>query len=135
MVGHRSLVLLAQVSFNWCSSRYAITNVADAFAGRYNAFTCVTFQGEGFTLGSPTEFGVWSNDKPVRNVTTIPPVPGETFASSRSPEIAIKTSAKHRLGSRCPSYLSASIWGWQDHDSCTCGRLTDLKGPSLLERE
>lgn len=44
--------------------------------GRYNAFTCVTFVGEGFTLGSPTEFGVWSDDTPVRNVTAVPPVPG-----------------------------------------------------------
>jgi hypothetical protein len=52
-------------------------NVVDTSVGRYNAFTCVTFKGEGFTLGAPTEYGVWSANTPVRNVTTVPPVPGK----------------------------------------------------------
>ncbi|KAF8876853.1 glycoside hydrolase family 92 protein [Infundibulicybe gibba] len=39
--------------------------------GRYSAFTCVSFKGEGFTLGKPTEYGVWLADFPVRGTTNI----------------------------------------------------------------
>ena len=34
--------------------------------GRYRAFTCVTFRGDGFELGKPTEYGVWLADFPVQ---------------------------------------------------------------------
>ncbi|KAJ2917985.1 hypothetical protein MD484_g2436, partial [Candolleomyces efflorescens] len=34
--------------------------------GRYKAFVCVTFRGEGYELGKPTEFGAYSNNYPVR---------------------------------------------------------------------
>lgn len=41
------------------------------FAGRYEAFTCVSFQGDGYTLGKPTEYGVWLSNYPVRDKTNI----------------------------------------------------------------
>ena len=58
---------------------HSVTNITHVLIGQYNAFTCVTFKGEGFTLGAPTEYGVWSGDKPIRNTTTVPPVPGEAL--------------------------------------------------------
>ncbi|KAF9009539.1 glycoside hydrolase family 92 protein [Cyathus striatus] len=39
--------------------------------GRYRAFTCVTFKGDGFSLQKPTEFGAWLADFPVRGTTDI----------------------------------------------------------------
>ncbi|KAF9558968.1 glycoside hydrolase family 92 protein [Agrocybe pediades] len=39
--------------------------------GRYNAFTCVDFKAEGFTLGKPTEYGVWLSNFPVRGTTNL----------------------------------------------------------------
>lgn len=39
--------------------------------GRYSAFACADFRGEGFTLGAPTEFGVWLADFPVQGTTDI----------------------------------------------------------------
>ncbi|KAJ3768583.1 glycoside hydrolase family 92 protein [Lentinula raphanica] len=39
--------------------------------GRYTAFTCVDFGGEGFELGSPTEFGTWLGNFPVQGQTDI----------------------------------------------------------------
>ncbi|KAI0081607.1 glycoside hydrolase family 92 protein [Panus rudis PR-1116 ss-1] len=41
--------------------------------GRYNAFTCVDFQGEGFELGKPQEFGTWVGNTATQNTTTITP--------------------------------------------------------------
>jgi len=74
----------------------SITNVTNIVGGRYNAFTCVTFKGEGFTLGAPTEFGVWSDDAPVRDTTTVPPKPpGETINSR--PRFAPRTKTHHDL--------------------------------------
>ncbi|TCD69013.1 hypothetical protein EIP91_009076 [Steccherinum ochraceum] len=37
--------------------------------GRYEAFTCVDFKGDGFTLGSPKEHGVWLENFPVQDTT------------------------------------------------------------------
>ncbi|KAJ2924654.1 hypothetical protein H1R20_g12427, partial [Candolleomyces eurysporus] len=34
--------------------------------GRYKAYVCVTFRGEGYELGKPTEYGAYSNNYPVR---------------------------------------------------------------------
>ncbi|KJA21326.1 glycoside hydrolase family 92 protein [Hypholoma sublateritium FD-334 SS-4] len=39
--------------------------------GRYNAFTCVDFKAEGYTLGAPTEYGVWLSNFPVRGSTNL----------------------------------------------------------------
>ncbi|KAF5372699.1 hypothetical protein D9615_009852 [Tricholomella constricta] len=39
--------------------------------GRYEAFTCVTFKGEGYDLGKPIEYGVWQGNFPVRGTTDI----------------------------------------------------------------
>ncbi|KAF9483277.1 glycoside hydrolase family 92 protein [Pholiota conissans] len=39
--------------------------------GRYNAFTCVDFKAEGYTLGTPTEYGVWLSNFPVRGSTNL----------------------------------------------------------------
>ncbi|KAF5328370.1 hypothetical protein D9619_013241 [Psilocybe cf. subviscida] len=39
--------------------------------GRYNAFTCVDFKAEGYTLGKPTESGVWLSNFPVRGSTNL----------------------------------------------------------------
>ncbi|KAG6916146.1 hypothetical protein DXG01_008297 [Tephrocybe rancida] len=39
--------------------------------GRYRAFTCVTFKGEGYNLGKPTEYGIWLGNTPVRGMTNI----------------------------------------------------------------
>ncbi|KAH9474533.1 putative secreted glycosidase [Psilocybe cubensis] len=39
--------------------------------GRYSAFTCVDFKAEGFTLGKPTEYGVWLSNFPVRGTTNL----------------------------------------------------------------
>ncbi|KAF9461880.1 glycoside hydrolase family 92 protein [Collybia nuda] len=39
--------------------------------GRYEAFTCVSFKGDGFDLGKPTEFGAWLADFPVKGTTNI----------------------------------------------------------------
>ncbi|KNZ74745.1 hypothetical protein J132_06286 [Termitomyces sp. J132] len=39
--------------------------------GRYSTFTCVTFKGEGYDLGKPTEYGIWLGDFPVRGATNI----------------------------------------------------------------
>ncbi|XP_006459729.1 hypothetical protein AGABI2DRAFT_191588 [Agaricus bisporus var. bisporus H97] len=37
--------------------------------GRYSAFTCVTFKGDGFDLGKPTEYGAWLADFPILGTT------------------------------------------------------------------
>ncbi|KAF9448478.1 glycoside hydrolase family 92 protein [Macrolepiota fuliginosa MF-IS2] len=39
--------------------------------GRYSAFTCVTFKGDGFDLGKPTEYGAWLADFPIQGTTNI----------------------------------------------------------------
>ncbi|RDB16520.1 hypothetical protein Hypma_002899 [Hypsizygus marmoreus] len=39
--------------------------------GRYEAFTCVSFKGDGFELGKPTEYGVWLADFPVKGTTNL----------------------------------------------------------------
>ncbi|KAG6810816.1 hypothetical protein H0H92_010206 [Tricholoma furcatifolium] len=39
--------------------------------GRYQAFTCVTFKGDGYDLGQPTEYGIWLADFPVKGSTNI----------------------------------------------------------------
>ncbi|KIK62310.1 glycoside hydrolase family 92 protein [Collybiopsis luxurians FD-317 M1] len=39
--------------------------------GRYTAFTCVDFAGDGYDLGQPTEFGTWLGDSPVQGQTDI----------------------------------------------------------------
>ena len=41
------------------------------FKGRYSAFTCVTFKGDGFDLGKPTEYGAWLADFPVQGTINI----------------------------------------------------------------
>ncbi|KIM76707.1 glycoside hydrolase family 92 protein [Piloderma croceum F 1598] len=39
--------------------------------GRYRAYTCVDFKGDGYHLGKPTEYGVWLADYPVKESTNI----------------------------------------------------------------
>ncbi|KAF5349763.1 hypothetical protein D9758_010174 [Tetrapyrgos nigripes] len=39
--------------------------------GRYSAFTCVDFRGEGFELGNATEWGAWLGDSPVLGTTNV----------------------------------------------------------------
>ncbi|KAI0672078.1 glycoside hydrolase family 92 protein [Trametes maxima] len=39
--------------------------------GRYHAFTCVDFKGNGYDLGSPTEYGVWLGNFPVKQSETV----------------------------------------------------------------
>ncbi|KAI0649690.1 glycoside hydrolase family 92 protein [Trametes meyenii] len=39
--------------------------------GRYRAFTCVDFKGDGYDLGSPTEYGVWLGNFPVKQSETV----------------------------------------------------------------
>ncbi|KAG6836178.1 hypothetical protein H0H93_010583, partial [Arthromyces matolae] len=39
--------------------------------GRYSAFTCVTFKGDGYDLGEPTEYGIWLGNFPVRGTTDL----------------------------------------------------------------
>lgn len=43
--------------------------VAKTMTGRYSAFTCVTFKGDGFALGKPTEYGAWLADFPILGTT------------------------------------------------------------------
>ncbi|KAG6844803.1 hypothetical protein H0H87_003629 [Tephrocybe sp. NHM501043] len=40
-------------------------------SGRYKAFTCVTFKGDRYDLGKPTEYGIWQGNFPVRGTTNI----------------------------------------------------------------
>ena len=48
-------------------------NFAPSFGtGRYNAFTCVDFQGVGYTLGKPTEYGVYLGNTPTEGTTSPP---------------------------------------------------------------
>ncbi|KAF8624690.1 hypothetical protein AX17_007021 [Amanita inopinata Kibby_2008] len=39
--------------------------------GTYKLYTCVTFKGDGYDLGSPTEYGIWLGDFPVEGATDI----------------------------------------------------------------
>ncbi|TDL18249.1 glycoside hydrolase family 92 protein [Rickenella mellea] len=39
--------------------------------GRYSVFTCMDFKGDGYTLGSPTEFGAYLGSSPIKNTTNI----------------------------------------------------------------
>ncbi|KAJ3019459.1 hypothetical protein NUW54_g78 [Trametes sanguinea] len=39
--------------------------------GRYHAFTCVDFKGDGYDLGAPKEFGAWLENFPVKQTVTI----------------------------------------------------------------
>ncbi|KAH9846714.1 glycoside hydrolase family 92 protein [Lenzites betulinus] len=39
--------------------------------GRYRAFTCVDFKGDGYDLGPPTEYGAWLADFPVKQTVTL----------------------------------------------------------------
>ncbi|KAF8055357.1 glycoside hydrolase family 92 protein [Lyophyllum atratum] len=39
--------------------------------GRYKAFTCVTFKGDGYDLGKPSEYGIWQGNFPVKGTTNI----------------------------------------------------------------
>ncbi|EGO04001.1 glycoside hydrolase family 92 protein [Serpula lacrymans var. lacrymans S7.3] len=39
--------------------------------GRYNAYTCIDFKGEGYNFTSPAEYGVWIGDNPVQYSTNI----------------------------------------------------------------
>ncbi|CDO77723.1 Glycoside Hydrolase Family 92 protein [Trametes cinnabarina] len=39
--------------------------------GRYHAFTCVDFKGDGYDLGAPKEFGAWLGNFPVKQTVTI----------------------------------------------------------------
>ncbi|KAI0365413.1 glycoside hydrolase family 92 protein [Pilatotrama ljubarskyi] len=39
--------------------------------GRYRAFTCVDFKGDGYDLGTPTEYGAWLADFPVKQTVTL----------------------------------------------------------------
>ncbi|KAH9934467.1 glycoside hydrolase family 92 protein [Epithele typhae] len=39
--------------------------------GRYRAFTCVDFKGDGYNLGAPTEFGAWLANFPVKQTVTL----------------------------------------------------------------
>jgi len=49
--------------------------------GRYRAYTCVDFKGDGYHLGQPTEHGVWLGDNPIQETTNINQVYfGEPFS-------------------------------------------------------
>ncbi|GBE89826.1 Uncharacterized secreted [Sparassis crispa] len=39
--------------------------------GRYRVYTCVDFQGDGYDLGAPLEYGAWLADYPVKNSVAI----------------------------------------------------------------
>ncbi|KAF5373213.1 hypothetical protein D9757_010545 [Collybiopsis confluens] len=39
--------------------------------GRYTAYTCADFAGEGYELGQPTEFGTWLGNSPVKGQTDL----------------------------------------------------------------
>ncbi|OBZ76795.1 hypothetical protein A0H81_02962 [Grifola frondosa] len=39
--------------------------------GRYRAYTCVDFKGDGFELGKPTEFGTWLGSSPIMGTVDI----------------------------------------------------------------
>ncbi|OCH84461.1 glycoside hydrolase family 92 protein [Obba rivulosa] len=39
--------------------------------GRYRAYTCVDFQGQGFTLDQPTEHGTWLQDAPIKQSVSL----------------------------------------------------------------
>ncbi|KAI0708309.1 glycoside hydrolase family 92 protein [Earliella scabrosa] len=38
--------------------------------GRYRAFTCVDFKGEGYNMGPPTSYGAWTSNFPVKYTVT-----------------------------------------------------------------
>jgi hypothetical protein len=42
-----------------------------SWLGRYRAYVCATFKGEGYDLGKPTEYGVWLNNFPVKGLTDV----------------------------------------------------------------
>jgi hypothetical protein len=39
--------------------------------GSYEAYTCVSFAGQGYILGKPTEYGIWTNNSPVKGKTEL----------------------------------------------------------------
>lgn len=57
------------------TSTARVTGAADFQAsfgpGRYRVYTCVDFQGDGYDIGSPVEYGAWLGDSPVKYSVTI----------------------------------------------------------------
>ncbi|KAG5640175.1 hypothetical protein DXG03_000730, partial [Asterophora parasitica] len=39
--------------------------------GLYTAYTCVTFKGDGYDLGKPSEYGMWQGNDPIQGTTNI----------------------------------------------------------------
>lgn len=58
-------------SYDYSLSIFIIKLNDTMLEGRYNAFTCVDFKAEGYTLGAPTEYGVWLSNFPVRGSTNL----------------------------------------------------------------
>ena len=56
---------------NWFQHPSRIGTLIYMFQGRYNAYTCVDFKAEGYTLEKPTEYGAWSANYPVRGTANI----------------------------------------------------------------
>lgn len=50
---------------------FANVTMTKSWKGRYSAFTCVTFKGDGYDLGKPTEYGAWLADFPIQGSTNI----------------------------------------------------------------
>lgn len=77
--------------------------------GRYEAFVCATFKGEGYDLGNPTEYGIFLNNYPTRGTTSseqvyygFQPEMGAVFTFRPSPTTI--TSILARVG---VSFISA----------------------------
>ncbi|KAF5320469.1 hypothetical protein D9611_010776 [Ephemerocybe angulata] len=73
--------------------------------GRYKAFVCVTFQGEGYTIDAPTEYGIFLNNYPTRGTTHseqvyvgFQPELGAVFTFPPSPSTSSPTSILARVG-------------------------------------
>ncbi|KXN83542.1 hypothetical protein AN958_01251 [Leucoagaricus sp. SymC.cos] len=83
--------------------------------GRYSAFTCVTFKGDGFNLGKPTEYGAWLANFPVQGTTNILQLYygfidelGALFTFN--PALSGKTTILARVGVSLISSEQASQW-------------------------
>ncbi|KAF6741810.1 glycosyl hydrolase family 92-domain-containing protein [Ephemerocybe angulata] len=73
--------------------------------GRYNAFVCGTFKGEGYTIDAPAEYGIFLNNYPTRGTTHseqvyigFQPELGAVFTFPASPSISSPTSILARVG-------------------------------------
>lgn len=78
--------LLVDLTDDGLRSGYAVTLLIDPITsrvtgdawfsgsfgpGKYHLFTCVDFSGEGYNLGSPTEYGSWAINRVTQNATDL----------------------------------------------------------------